>query len=178
MHVDDVENRLLSPRRHRRASVAQVLAGTVCYASYKEVTMTGIARLTVSELQLAFAYFNVVHCNLCAKKPEGVGETQFLLSVAKRLNANVRAQFGVDGRHSMTAWSGKLTFVPLLGECEQWGPLRDARVGVWRMLPLHEPEVYRRVYEILTSGRPVLGDHGIPKKLYSGDGDWVPGPGV
>ena len=140
--------------------------------------MRGIARLAVSELQLAFAYFNVKHCGLCAQKPAGVGETQFLLSVAKRLRANVRAQFGFHDRHSMTAWSGKLTFVPLLGECEQWGPLRDARVGVWRMLPLHEPEVYRRVYEILTSGRPVLGDHGIPKKLYSGDGDWVPGPCV
>ena len=140
--------------------------------------MTGIARLAVSELQRAFAYFNVVHCGLCGKKPEGVGETQFLVSVAKRLDPNVVAQFGVNGRHSMTAWSGKLTFVPLLGKCEQWGPLRDARVGVWRMLPLHEPEVYRRIYEILTSGWPVLGDHGIPKKLYSGDGDWVPGPGL
>ena len=177
MHVDDVESRLLSPRRHRRASVAQVLAGTVCYASYKEVTMRGLERLAVSELQLAFAYFNVVHCGLCAKKPAGIGETQFLLSVAKRLNANVTCPFGVHG-HSMTAWSGKLTFVPLLGECEHWESLRDARVGVWRMLPLHEPEVYRRVYEILTSGLPVLGDHGIPKKLYSGDADWVPGPGV
>ena len=153
-----------------------MLAGTVCYVSYPEVTMTGIARLAVSELHLAFTYFNVVHCGLCAQKPEGVGETQFLVSVAKRLDPNVNAQFGVNGRHSMTAWSGKLTFVPLLGKCEQWGPLRDARVGVWRMLPLHEPEVYRRIYEILTSGRPVLGDHGIPKKLYSGDADWVPGP--
>ena len=178
MHVDDVENRLLSPRRHRRASVAQVLAGTVCYVSYKEVTMTGIARLVVSDIQRFFGYLNVVHCGLCAQKPADVGETQFLLSVAKRLNPNVGAQFGVGDRYSMTAWSGKLTFVPLLGKCEQWGPLRDARVGVWRMLPLHEPEVYRRVYEILTSGLPVLGDHGIPKKLYSGDGDWVPGPGV
>ena len=139
--------------------------------------MFGVARLAVSELQRAFTYFQVVHCNLCGKKPEGVDETWFLVDVAKRLRANVTAQFGLWG-HSMTAWSGKLTFVPLLGECEQWGPLRDARVGVWRMLPLHEPEVYRRVYEILTSGRPVLGDHGIPKKLYSGDGDWVPGPCV
>ena len=140
--------------------------------------MRGIDRLAVSELQLAFAYFNVVHCGLCAKKPEGVGETQFLLSVAKRLKANVKAQFGLHDRHSMTAWSGKLTFVPLLGACEHWEPLRDARVGVWRTLPLHDPEVYRRVYEILTSGLPVLGDHGIPKKLYSGDADWVPGPGL
>ena len=177
-HVDDVESRLLSPRRHRRASVAQVLAGTVCYVSYKEVTMRGIARLAVSELQLAFAYFNVVHCGLCAQKPAGVGETQFLLDVAKRLGANVKSQFGVGGRHSMTTWSGKLTFVPLLGECEQWGRLRDARVGVFRMLPLHDPAVYGHVYDILTSGRPVLGDHGIPKKLYSGDADWVPGPGL
>ena len=177
MHVDDVENRLLSPRRHRRASVAQVLAGTVCYVSYKEVVMQGIERLVVSDLQRFFAYINVLHCGLCGKKPEGVDETHFLLDVARRLGANVKSQFGIAG-HSMTARGSKLTFVPLLGECEQWGPLRDARVGVWRTLPLHDPEVYRRVYEILTSGLPVLGDHGIPKKLYSGNGDWVPGPGV
>ena len=110
-----------------------MLAGTVCYASYKEVTMYGIARLVVSDIQRFFGYLNVVHCGLCAQKPAGVGETQFLLSVAKRLRANVRAQFGFHDRHSMTAWSGKLTFVPLLGKCEQWGPLRDARVGVFRV---------------------------------------------
>ena len=152
-----------------------MITGTVCYVSYEEVTMEGMARLVVSDLHTFFTYNQALHCGLHVKKPEGVDETWFLLDVAKRLGANVRAQFGIGGRHSMTAWSAKLTFVPLLGECEQWGPLRDARVGVWRMLPLHEPEVYRRVYEILTSGRPVLGDHGIPKKLYSGDGDWVPG---
>ena len=154
-----------------------MIIGTVCDVSYLEVTAKGLARLVVSDLQRFFAYINVLHCGLCGKKPEGVDETQFLLSVAKRLKANVTTQFGIAG-HSMTAWSGKLTFVPLLGACEHWEPLRDARVGVWRTLPLHDPEVYRRVYEILTSGLPVLGDHGIPKKLYSGDGDWVPGPGV
>ena len=154
-----------------------MIVGTVCWVSYQEVVMRGAARLVVSELHRLFALINALHCGLYAKKPADVDETHFLLDFAKRLKANVKTQFGIWG-HSMTAWSAKLTFVPLLGECEQWGPLRDARVGVWRMLPLHEPEVYRRVYEILTSGRPVLGDHGIPKKLYSGDADWVPAPGL
>ena len=56
-HVDDVESRPIATTPSTRA-VAQVLAGTPDYALYKEVTMRGIARLAVSELQLAFAYFN------------------------------------------------------------------------------------------------------------------------
>ena len=176
-HVNGIENRLLSPRRHRRSSVAQMIISTVCYASYPEITMYGAARLAVSDLHAFFTYNQAMHCGLDVKKPTDVDETHFLLDFAKRLKANVKTQFGIWG-HSMTAWSAKLTFVPLLGECEQWGPLRDARVGVWRTLPLHDSAVYGRVYDILTSGRPVLGDHGIPKKLYSGDGDWVPGPGL
>ena len=102
-----------------------MITGTVCYVSYEEVTMEGMARLVVSDLHTFFTYNQALHCGLHVKKPEGVDETWFLLDVAKRLGANVRAQFGIGGRHSMTAWSAKLTFVPLLGECER----RVARQG-------------------------------------------------
>mgnify|MGYP004125688847 CR=1 FL=1 len=77
----------------------------------------------------------------------------------------------------MTAWGSKLTFVPLLGECEQWGPLRDARVGVWRTLPLLDDSVRRAAFDVYNSGVPVTGDRKVGKLIFGPPKKWRLAPG-
>ena len=55
--------------------------------------------------------------------------------------------------------------------------LLDARVGVWRTLPLLDESVRRAVFDVYNSGVPVTGDRQVAKLIFGPPKKWKLAPG-
>ena len=154
-----------------------VIVGTVCLVSHPEITMQGMSRLVVSQLQRFLVYCKIIHCGKSGQKPADVGETQYLLDLAGRFPYMcVDKLFGLSG-HTNVNLGSTVCFVPLLESSRERELLMRARVGVFQTLPLLDREVFRAIYDILKRDPIVTGDHGIIDTLYGPEQKWVPGPG-
>ena len=154
-----------------------VLAATACIVSSPEIMMQGMARLAVSPLQRFFTYCRMIHCGQSCQKPADVGETHYLLDLARRTPyVRVDCLFGLNG-HSCVNLGSTVCFVPLLDASDERDLLMRARVGVFQTLPLLDREVFRAIYDIRKRDPIVTGDHGIIDTLYGPEQKWVPGPG-
>ena len=155
-----------------------VIAGTACFVSYPEITMRGMARFVVSELQRFLAYTKIVHCGQSGQKPEGVGVMQFLLDLAGRLPVMCEDMlFGIHG-HSNVVMGSTVCMVPLLGaSAATRDVLLSERVGVFQTLPLHKDKVWRAIYDLIKRAPFLTGDHSIYKAMYAAVPKWKCGPG-
>ena len=154
-----------------------VIVGTVCLVSHPEITMQGMSRLVVSQLQRFLVYCKIIHCGKSGQKPADVGETQYLLDLAGRFPYMcVDKLFGLSG-HTNVNLGSTVCFVPLLDASDERDLLMRAGVGVFQTLPLLDREVFRAIYDILKRAPIVTGDHGIIEALFGQEQKWVPGPG-
>ena len=154
-----------------------VIVATVCVVSHPEITMRGVERLVVSQLQRFLVYCNIIHCGESGQKPADVDETQYLLDLADRIPYMcVDRLFGLRG-HSNVNLGSTVCFVPLLDASDERDLLMRARVGIFQTLPLLDRKVFRAIYDILKRAPIVTGDHGIIEALFGQEQKWVPGPG-
>ena len=152
-----------------------VFAGTACFVSYPEIKMTSMARFVVSELQRFFAYTKIVHCGLSGRKPEGVGVTQYLIDLARKLPFMCEDKiFGING-HTNVVLGSTCCMVPLL-DASTRDMLMSERVGVFQTLPLNTDKVWRAIHDLLKSAPFITGDHGIYQEMYKVAQEWVQGP--
>ena len=154
-----------------------VVAMTVCDLSYLDATLEGTARF-VSDLQRFFAFINMVHLSLWAKPIDGLSATHYLLHIAKRLRPCVAGAFGVGGGTSplhergpaanATSFGCKLCTAAIVNDDARarLPALLEARVGMWRTLPLLEDPVRRAAFDVYNSGVPVTGDRKVAKLIF------------
>ena len=153
-----------------------VLAAAACFVSHPEITMWGMARLVVSPLQRFLTYCRLVHCGLSGQKPEGIGETQYLLDLARRIPYMcIDRLFGLGG-HSNVNLGSTVCMVPLLGESVERDFLMGAGVGVFQTLPLLNDDIFRTIYDLLKRAPFITGDQGIIDVLFGQEQKWKPGP--
>ena len=154
-----------------------VLAATACIVSSPEITMQGMARLAVSPLQRFFTYCRMIHCGQSCQKPADVGETHYLLDLARRMPyMHMDSLFGLNG-HSCVNLGSTVCFVPLLDASDERDLLMRAGVGVFQTLPLLNDDVFRAIYDLLKRAPFLTGDHGIYKLMFGPEQKWKPGPG-
>ena len=161
-----------------------VVAATVCHASYLDATLVGTARFA-SDLQRFFAFINLVHLSLWAKPIDGLSETHYLFHMAKRLRPCVASAFGVGGSDSAGRSAPATSYGCLLcsaaivnDEARKRLPaLLEARVGLWRTLPLLDDSVRRAVFDVYNSGVPVTGDRKVGKLIFGPPKKWRLAPG-
>jgi len=161
-----------------------VVAATVCYLSHLDATLLGTARF-VSDLQRFFAFINLVHLMLCSKPIDGLSATHYLLHMAKHLRPCVAGAFGVGGTDSAGRGAPGTSYGCLLcsaaivnDEARARLPaLLEARVGVWRTLPLLDDSVRRAVFDVYNSGVPVTGDRQVAKLICGPPKKWKLAPG-
>ena len=154
-----------------------VLAATACIVSSPEIMMQGMARLAVSPLQRFFTYCRMIHCGQSCQKPADVGETHYLLDLARRTPyVRVDCLFGLNG-HSCVNLGSTVCFVPLLDASDERDLLMRAGVGVFQTLPLLNDDVFGAIYDLLKRAPFLTGDHGIYKLMFGPEQKWKPGPG-
>ena len=158
-----------------------VVAATVCDLSYLDATLVGTARF-VSDLQRFFAFINMVHLSLWAKPIDGLNATHYLLHIATRLNSSVAGNFGVrtTGKSAYDTYFGcKLCTAAIVNDRarSRLQDLLDARVGVWRTLPLLDDSVRSAAFDVYNSGVPVTGDRQVGKLIFGDPRKWRLAPG-